>query len=265
MTTAQHLAAIDSSAFAWRPNLASSASLVGWYEVRSDLVTQSGGACSQVNNRVAGGSNPLVQALGTAQPTYSATGWDGARAALTFDGTSDLLTANGLAAAATGTDQPFTVIWLGAILTLGSSGIIRSVWGFGKAGDDNPLHDLRLPASVDGVISSGRRDSAAVAKIKDCAAAADTSKHIYSTVFNGTKVAVWRDSVRDTNLDGTSASADNDVGALSLDTFSVGAITRAGVAGFTNLLFGGMLVYAGALSNTDRRRAERYLKLGHPF
>ena len=266
MSLADPLPAIQASGFPWRPTQATSATCIGWYEVRSGLVTESAGACSQVNNRIPGGANPQVQATGGAQPAYSATSWDGSRAALTFDGASDVMTAHGLAASVTGTDQPFTVIWLGAILTLGSSGVIRSIWGFGKSSDDTPLHDFRLPASVDGVIASGRRDSAASSKIKNAAFAGDTSKHIWSFVFSGTKVALYRDGVLDTNLDGSSGSADTDVGVLTdLDTFSVGAFVRTTTSGHVNILYGGSLVYAGALNDAERSRAERFLRIGHPL
>lgn len=239
--------------------------LIGWYEVRPDLITLAGSDISQINNRVSGGANPLVQAVGGAQPVYSATSWGGTRPGATFDGVADLLTANGLATSVTGTDQPFTVVLAAAILTLGSIGSIRSVWGFGRDGVDTPLHDLRLPASVSGVIGSGRRDDATSAKVKDAAATVDTNRHIYTLTFTGTKVALHVDGVIDTNLDGVHATtADSDVGAVTLDTFSIGAITRIGVSGYTHLLLGGMLVYASALNSTNRLRAEKYLRVMHP-
>jgi hypothetical protein len=260
------IAAVASSGAGWRPSMASSATLIGWYEVRPDLVTLSGSECSQVSNRIAGGPNPLLQATGTSRPAYSATSWGGTRPGLTFDGTTDVLEGDGLAASVTGTDQPFTVVMAAQILTLGTSVDIRSLWGFGRNGVDPPLHDLRLPASVSGVIGSGRRDDASTSRVKDAATAVDTNRHIYSLTFTGTRVALHIDGVLDANLDGVSTpAADSDVGATTLDTFSVGGIRRIGLSGLTHMVLGGILVYAGALSGAERAEAEHYLKLGHPL
>lgn len=251
----------------WRPDKATTGTLTGWYEIFDSLVTRVSGDASNVTNRIVGGANPLVQSVAGNRPTYSATAWNGALPGLTFDGTADIMTANGLASPLAGSDQPFTVIWLGQMLTLGSSGSIRSVWGFGNTADDNPLHDLRLPASTSGVMNSGRRDSAATSKLKDAATAITTSRAIHALIFDGTKTKLRTNSTLDTNLDGVHATtADNDVGALTgLNTLSVGAITRTGTSGFTHQVLAAMLVYQGALSNADCARAERYLTAGHPL
>lgn len=265
MSTAAHLPAIAASAFSWRPDKATSATCIGWYEIRSDLVTQAAGLCSNVVNRISGGANPLVQASSIVQPAWEATGWNGTRASIQFDGSSDAMNANGLASSVTGTDQPFSMVMVAQVLTLGSVGNIRSIGGFGNTASDNALHDLRLPASTTNVVSSGRRDDASISKIKDAATAIDLNRNTYALVFNGTKSALRKNGALDANLDGSSASADNDVGAMTLNTFTFGALTRLAVSGCTNVRLGGLLVYAGALSATDVRRAENYLKIGHPL
>lgn len=249
----------------FRPVQSQSATLAGWYEISDTTVTRAGGTASAVANQKPGGG-PLLQSVDINQPSYSDTSWGGSRPGLTFDGTQDLMRADGLAALVTGTDQPFTVILLAAVLTLGSvAGTIRSLWGFGNLAVDNPLHDLRLPASTSGVIASGRRDTAGAAKVKSAAGIIDTNRHIWATVFDGTKVALWRDGVLDVNLDGVASTADSDVGLTDLDTFTVGGITRLVTSGHTHLLLGGLLVFAGALSNAEREKNERYLLQGHPL
>lgn len=57
-------------------------------------ITQAAGAVSQWND-LSGGDRHFVQGTGTNQPTYSATGWDASRPAVTFDGTSDIMFASG--------------------------------------------------------------------------------------------------------------------------------------------------------------------------
>lgn len=248
--------------------LASGASLIGWYEAKDSLVTRVSGNVSNVANQIAGGANPLVQGTGVARPLWEAGGWGTAgKDSFQFDGTGHVLTANALGAFVQGTDVPYTVLLVGQILTLGSSGTIRTVWGFGDSVSASPVHDLRLPASTTGVLSSGRRDSASLAKIKDAATALTLNRTMWSFVLVNGKLAKLRvNGVLDANLDGASASADNDVGALtSLDSFSVGALSRSGVSGYTNLRFGGMLVYSSALSDSQLILAENYLEQGHPL
>jgi hypothetical protein len=259
--------AVASAGYGWRPSAATSATLIGWYEVRSDLVTLVGSNCSVIANRVAGGANPLVQADDLSRGVYSATSWGSSRPAVTFDGATDCMTANGLAASVTGTDMPFTVQLLCEPLTLGSVvGTIRSLFGFGSSADDQPLHDLRLPDSTSGVMSSGRRDSAAFSRIKDAATAITTTRTMLSLTFSGTKAKLRVNGALDSNLDGASVSADNDVGALTgLDRFTVGALTRTITSGNVNMRLAGMVVYAGALSDAELAKNERYLEIGHPL
>jgi hypothetical protein len=264
---AAHIACVASGGGNWRPNQAASGTLIGWYEARADLVTLASGDVSNVVNRIAGGANPLVQAGVGFDPSFEAGGWGTAgKDSILFDGVSEWMTANALGASVQGTDQPFSVLLVGQLLTLGSIGNNRSIWAFGDSVDPNPLHDLRLPTSTTAVVSSGRRDSGAVAKIKDAATALTTNRTMWSFVFNGTHAKLRINGTLDANLDGSSGSADSDVGVLTaLDSFSVGAQARSGVAGYVNLRFGGMLVYAGALSDPELVSAENYLERGHPL
>lgn len=251
----------------WLPSQATSATLIGWYEVQASLVTLVAGDVSNVANRIAGGANPLVQATGGARPLFESGGWGtGGKDSMQCDGVDDLMTAHGLAASVQGTDMPFSVLLLGQMLTLGSVGSIRSMWGFGYTSVDQPLHDLRLPASTTGVVSSGRRDDASSAKIKDAATALTTNRTMWSFVFNGTHAKLWQNGSLDANLTGSGTAADSDVGALAtLDAFTVGALTRTTIAGHVNLRVGAMLVYAGVLSDAEVAKAEAYAERGHPL
>lgn len=268
MSRADALPAIQASAFNWTPTKATTGTLVGWYEVKASLVTQSAGLVSNLANLVSGGANPLVQATSTAQPTFEAAGWGaGGRDSLVFDGTGDFLSANGLGAGRAGSDQPFTVLWLGQILTLGSSASQRNIWGFGNTADDMPQHDLRLPDSTINTLAAVRRDSASVSKVKNAATAPTTSRVLYADVFTGTRGKHWTNGVLDANLDaGVTSSSDLDVGTLTgLNTFTLGAIMRTGISGFVNMRFAAMLVYSGALSDLEVREASHYLTMGHPL
>lgn len=223
---------------------------------------------SQVNNRALGGANPLVQLTAGNRGTWSTSNWGSGKGSIDFDGVTDCMTAHGLAAFVTGTDQPFTVLLLAQLLSLTSTGgTSRSLWGFGRSSDDNPLHDLRRPAGTTTTLSSGRRDSAAVSKIKDAAVTLTTSRAMRSLVFEGTKTKLYTNGVLDSNLDGVNAStADNDVGALTdLDTFTRAAISRTIVSGNVDMRFAAMLAFQGALSGAELAKNERYLEIGHPL
>ncbi len=252
----------------WLPTRATSATLIGWYEVRSDLLTLDTGDASQLNNRIAGGANPLVQSSAGARPTLENSAWGSGRESLLFDGATDEMNANGLAATVSGTDVAFSIIMVAQIVTLGSVvGVNRALWGFGRStGGDISLHDLRLPDSTTNVMGTVRRDDANTAKVKNAAVTLNTSRNTYSYVFTGTRAKLRVGGVLDGNLDGgATSSSDVDVGAITLDRFSVGALTRSGTSGQTHLRLGGMLVYQGALSDSETLLAERYLKTMHPL
>lgn len=268
MTAQKHLAAIeDSDTSDWQPNLTSSATLIGWYEIRSDLVTVISGAASQVANRVAGGANPLIQplSLSSQRPTYEATGWNG-KPSLLFDGTNNFMTAHGLAASVTGTDVPYSVVMVSQIVTIGVvSGNNRAAYCFGNGTDDNPLSGFTI---LDGTSSGAlsRRDNAGALKQRAQAAALTTSRATYTDIFTGTRIKRRINGVADSNLDGvTSPSAEVDVGAMTLDQFSVGCAVRTTAAWPINMRLAAMLVFAGALSNSDALLNERYLTTQHPL
>lgn len=247
----------------WKPPDATSATCRGWWEVAAKNVTLNAGNVASVSNLL-GGSDGLVQAVALNQPLFESGGWGSRNDSLQTDGGEDILTSNAMAGYVTGTDQPFSVVAAIQALTLGISVPIRTIFGLGKTGDDVPLHDFRLPADVSGVMSSGRRDSAGISKIKDAATAITTNRSIYTFVFTGTRVLLRVNFVQDANLDGSSASADADVGVTSISTFSFGGISRIGISGFTNARLGMMLFYQGALNAFDIAQAERYVANRYP-
>lgn len=268
MTTSSYLKAIATSGARWLPTQVSSGTLIGWYEVRPDLLTLGSGVeVASLGNRIAGGANPLEQPLsGSGQrPTYEATGWNG-RPSLLFDGLTGFMHAHGLAASVTGTDTPFTIVMAAQVLTIGVvSGNNRALWCFGSGAADTPLCGFTiLDGTTDGAMS--RRDDASSLKQRAQATALTTNRATYTHKFTGSRVALRTNGTLDANLDGASSpSAEVDVGALTLDQFSVGCAVRTTAAWRTHMRLGGMLVYTGALSDADCLRAEKYLKQGHPL
>jgi hypothetical protein len=267
VTRAQHLAAIASSGNSWRPAQATSAPLVGWYESRADLITTGTGGVSQINNRLVGGSNPLLQAADASQrPDLEIAGWGvGSADSVLFNGATDVLTANGLGSLVSGTDVGFSVLWLGQIVTLGSAAGNRTIWGFGNTGTDTPVFDFRLPSSTTAVGNVTRRDDSNALRTKNLATPLDTARHLYSFIYDGARGAFWIDDTLDANLDGAGSGADLDLGASTFNTFTLGGLTRTGSAAQSNIRHGGLLVFGGPLSPADFARAKRYLKLGHPL
>lgn len=266
MTTSNYLRAIAASGGSARPP--AFANLIGWYEIRPDLVTVAGGVISQVNNRVAGGANPLVQPLsGSGQrPAYETTAWGGGKSSILFDGLTTFMTAHGLAASVTGNDAPFTIVAVMQIVTIGVvSGNNRAFWCFGNSGTDTPFcASTILDGTTDGALS--RRDDAGSLKQRAQATALSTSRVTRTMIFTGTRAKLRTNGAADVNLDGvTSPSADVDVGTAAFNQFSVGCAARSGVAWLTNFRLGGMLVYTGALSDANALSAESYLRIMHPL
>lgn len=258
------------------PAQVASATLLALYEVNDAMVTLASGDAVSIANQAGGTNpatnpNPLTQSNSLNRATYEPAGWGPtalgtATASLLFDGITDEMRADGIAATLAGTNQPFSCILLGQILTLGSNANTRSLWGLGNSADDQPLHDLRLPASTTNVLASGRRDSSGVQKVRNAATAAAGTRAVYSLVFDGAKVKFRVNGVLDASLDGVGAPSDSSLGALTgLNTFTVGALRSTLVKGNTHMRMAALCVYAGAVSDAELAGVEHYLTSRHPL
>lgn len=68
------------------------AKLFAWYDAQDAAsITQSSGAVSQWTDKSGNGNNATQGTAGN-KPSYSATGWNGTKPGITFDGTNDYLT-----------------------------------------------------------------------------------------------------------------------------------------------------------------------------
>jgi len=96
------------SAAAWTP--AALSGLVGWWDAMTGI-TLAGSKVSGWADQSGNGSD-LVQATGSAQPTYQSTGWNSSKPTLSFDGINTWMsTANAtLTGLVNGTNSPFTVM-----------------------------------------------------------------------------------------------------------------------------------------------------------
>jgi len=75
-------------AAAWSPAMIPRSLMYGWLDAeKAETITQAGGAVSSWVDTVTG--TAFVQATEASKPGYSATGFDGRRPGLTFDGTAD--------------------------------------------------------------------------------------------------------------------------------------------------------------------------------
>lgn len=91
----------------WTP---ASLSPLAWWYAHADYITESGGAVSQWSDR-SGNGNHLTQSNASLKPTFSSTGWNGSKGAVTFDGSLDRLAASSgtIVSAFDGEDKPQTV------------------------------------------------------------------------------------------------------------------------------------------------------------
>ena len=186
-------------------------------------------------------------APGTAAPTVvtvSGKRW------LRFNGTSQFVTLDALAALLGGTDTPYTVAFS---LKLASTATTMVYWSAGSSASSSP-YDWR-GASGTGVWTHQRRDDAISASpIINGTAPTNTAAHVVVDTFNGVASSHYVNNVPDWE------NLPCDLGALTLDRAAIGCRRRT-----TNDFFLGadmrqaVLVPGRAVSAAERGQLTAYL------
>lgn len=226
--------------------------LKGWYDATRG-VTLNGSTVSQWSD-ISGNNNHATQGTAANQPTYvAATSGVNGNAYLSFDGTNDYLSANGLATTLTGNDTPFTIFMVTAATdTLGN----YTPFSAGNTASNNN-YLLFFDASVSASTSqlwAERQDSVPTTQSANSGGTTfGTSTKVLSYVFSGTTVSAW--------LNGTLAinGAALNVGSLTLDRATIGGWGRIAVSAFYKGKICEILIYNSALGSTDRQSIEGYL------
>lgn len=191
-----------------------------------------------------GNSNAATQATSSKRPLYKV-GIQNSLAAVLFDGTDDVLTANSLAATFTGNDKPSTVVM---VFRKTSNSGSQAFFSFGNSGLSSNYHYL----FITGGAYNEERSSGGVAARSG--GTPDTSAHIISNVFTGTALSVLIDGSAVINNQGF------DTASITFDQFALGALARISMSEFLAGYLMEVAVYDSALSTTDRQSVESYLK-----
>lgn len=177
--------------------------------------------------------------------------------ALLFNGTSQLLRANSIAASQSGEDVPMTIMW--AEYDNGDSLAGQARWAFGSSSTNNPR--FVFDGDANGLCSVKKRDDATSVTPTTVATGVGSEHVIQRWVvrINGTTVDVWRNGVKV-----VTAAAFN-VGAQTFNKFTMGAQSRSANDSF----FGGLLlelaIWTGyALSDPVVEEAIAYLDSRFP-
>ncbi len=233
----------------WTPSIIVSSTALWLDAADTSTITHSSGAVSAWRNKGVDGSS-WNQATGTAQPTYSATGFDGARPAITSDGTSDFLQGT-LAAVA----QPMSVFM---VLSNYTGGVTDANLYRGATDPSGPVGYRESGGTVwsmfGGAVLSGAGPYTAGAGIRE-------------DFYNGASSALRRD--------GGAAALTGDAGTVGIPAGAFNVMLGATATGrFAALRLGEMLIVRSPSTDT-RDRITGYLAwkwglqgnlpAGHPF
>lgn len=161
-------------------------------------------------------------------------GKNGAR----FDAIDDYLRCDAVGSTLmSGTDVPFSIAWVGKKTSTTGH---RSFWGTNNSADADSLHRFRCNANTS--YNSDRRDNGG-GNSNATGGTPDTNTHAFVLAFSGTAVSLW--------VDGSavfSAQAQN-VGAVTMTSFSVGAWFRNAAGEATEEFLAGDLYEMGVYDN----------------
>lgn len=215
--------------------------LKAWF--KADSLSLSDGAA--VSTWLDSSSNGNHATAGTA-PTFKMGIQNGKPGVLFVGASSQFLTADGLASVQNGTDLPFSAfIALRQVTTAGTQAHCH--WG--RAASNT---STQYVAQTGTSYLSQRRDDASTLA-NQVGGTIGTVTVIDSWVFPGTTMSLWEN--------GTSiiAAGAQDVGAITIDRFSLGAFRGSSNTSFFDGYLFEVIIYASAVSTADRQIIERAL------
>lgn len=236
--------------------------LVGWWDF-SDIstlyqdsskttpVASDGDPIGAVEDKGSNGYD-ATQATSTNKPTYK-TGVQNSLSAALFDATNDYLVAAAVSAFYSGVDKAATLVVAGNIASVAASQQ-REFLSFSNTGDSNPLLEFEWETFGTPTYRTVKReDGGGSTKVADGGTPA-VEAIIYEVVIPGTTATMYVDGTKIADAE------DLDVGATTLNTFTVGALNFGGTyQNFHNGHIFEALVYDSALSDTDLGSVRSYL------
>lgn len=231
---------------AFNPRNYGAGTLRGWF--RAGSISLNDGDAISTWPDSSGLGNDATNAGGI-RPVYKTSILNGKPAVLFTRASSQYLIANGIAAAASGSDLPVTAVMVIQPVTL-STGVTHVFAGWGTSALANPRFWFY---SNNGQYNVIRRDDAAT-QLTGSVAGETTSPQVLTYRFSGTACQIYRDGTA------LASAMALDVGTITLDRFTIGANLQAAVAAnFYDGYVMDMVIYAADLSTGDRSAVERGL------
>jgi hypothetical protein len=178
-----------------------------------------------------GDGNDATQSVAASQPKIVDAG-SLVSGGFYFDGVDDYLSSDALGASMSGTDVPFSLFHVSQVDVVAT----QNVLGFGRSTSSRPL--LTNVYAAGGGFGYQVRDDANILK-------ADVAISSYSTGVDYLVSSQGSGTTIDFNVNGTNLvnDADIDVGAITFDRFTIGALERTSVASFLNGRVAEIIVY----------------------
>lgn len=215
-----------------------------WLRADTGVTSSSNNVSAWTDQTTAG--NSASQATGSAQPLFEAAGFNG-KASIKFNGTSQFVSANGVAASLSGSSAPYFLGVAGQYVTVTASDAISAT----SSSTDSPFTAF----GSDGTSYRTRRRDDSVTAVVISATTANTSAHVFSNLFSGTTNSLWVDNTARAG-DPTAMS----LGTMTVNRFSIGCLNlSSGAAAFANFRFAEVVVVARSISTTERTLLQTYL------
>lgn len=187
------------------------------------------------------GSNDLTQNTPALQPAYISEGINNKSPACNFNGTSHYMSADGLSSVFTGEDKPFTSIVVSSPDTTTGT---QTAWSLGSSSDFNPFHAQDMTSGSWRIV---KKDDAAT--ILSTAVVTAAASDFVSTIrCDGTEIQSLN------GISGRGVTVPNislDVGTLTLDRFTVGALGRPSYINFMDGKISDIIMCSSALSDAS--------------
>lgn len=205
------------------------------------------GVLSTLTDSSGNGFNASTSSAGVC-PIYESLAFGG-QPSMKFDGVDDFMSANGAASFASGADTPMTVIVAGQKYTTGVTGHGLT---FGNSANANSQH---LPWRYNGADTyQVARDDNAGTAVTVSGAAANVNQHALIWVFTGTRQSFYED-----NRQQTGNAYSLDVGTVTFDRLTLGALGRTTTTSFCKVRIAEVIIFDTAISDLVRNYAQAYL------
>jgi hypothetical protein len=219
---------------------------IGWMDATdTSTITSSSGLVSRIENK-ANGQLPFIQAVSSYQPQTGVGNING-KNGLTFNGTSNLLRCDGLAAAISGDDKPLSAF---VVFKPENSLSAGTTFSFANSANSTALFMHDNGAGINFRVT--KRDDATGLIQASTTISALNAVSVLSMSCAGTTLKAFKDGVSFYN------STFNN-GLTTLNTFAIGARPSLALSSFFNGVISEVIIYNRALTDAQITYVNGYL------